>query len=49
MDLRIQPSGHDACGVGFIAHLRGRARGDIVARVAKAGAGANAEPVAQAV
>src|SRR3954465_7942544 len=32
MDSRVQPSSdHDACGVGFIAHLRGRAGHDIVA------------------
>jgi glutamate synthase (ferredoxin) len=31
MESRVQPSaGHDACGVGFIAHLRGRAGRDIV-------------------
>src|ERR1041384_5605372 len=31
MDSRVQPSSdHDACGVGFIAHLRGRAGRDIV-------------------
>jgi glutamate synthase domain-containing protein 2/glutamate synthase domain-containing protein 1/glutamate synthase domain-containing protein 3 len=32
MDSRMQPSSdHDACGVGFIAHLRGRAGRDIIA------------------
>jgi glutamate synthase (NADPH/NADH) large chain len=31
MESRAQPpSGHDACGVGFIAHTRGRAGRDIV-------------------
>jgi glutamate synthase (ferredoxin) len=31
MDSRLQPaSDHDACGVGFIAHLRGRANREIV-------------------
>src|SRR3954463_7257115 len=31
MDARVQPShDHDACGVGFTAHSRGRAGRDIV-------------------
>src|SRR5215217_7087695 len=30
MILRSPSAGHDACGVGFIAHLRGKAGHDIV-------------------
>ena len=30
MESRVQPADHDACGVGFIAHTRGRAGRDIV-------------------